>query len=377
MKKIAIWGKGQLGRMLALAGYPLGLRFGFVETTAPGEHCFTYTLEPDLSHMKVWKGEEATEKLLEWADVMTFENENVDLEAVRPCLEKCPGYPSPESLAISSDRVQEKNLIQSLGIETAPYRVVQKRSDLSTVVQELGYPFILKTTRFGYDGKGQHRIESAEDLPKAEGLDFTQPWIAEGFVRFDRELSIIAVRSVTGETAFYDLAENHHEAGILRQSWVGSPIVAEHTQRAAETIVQTLFDRLNYVGVMGVELFEVDGKLLVNEIAPRVHNTGHWTIEGAVTSQFENHLRAILGWPLGDTALRQPACAMVNAIGAFPDLSTLSVEADTYWHDYGKSHRAHRKVGHVTLLASDWGELEHRVRLVESTLEAVSAELSR
>ena len=319
MTLVACIGGGQLGRMLGLAGLPLGLRFRFLDPS------------PDACAGEVgdlvvgeYDDVDALVGLADGADVVTYEFENVPVEAAR----RVGAVPGPRALEQGQDRLREKELFRSLGIPTARFGTLA----------ETGLPALVKSRRLGYDGKGQRRLDVAGAIDDGE--------IAEELVAFDRELSIVGVRDGTGETRFWPVGENVHRDGILRLT--RSPAV-DAPQAEAEAICTALLDALDYVGVLAVELFEVGGRLLANEFAPRVHNTAHWTIDGAETSQFENHLRAILGLPIGATGARAP-CVMVNLIGAAPPLEELLALPGSRVHLYGKAPRAGRKVGHVTLL---------------------------
>jgi 5-(carboxyamino)imidazole ribonucleotide synthase len=312
-------GGGQLGRMLALAAAPLGVRMRFLDP-AP-DACAGQVGELVVASYDDLDG---LARLAESADVVTFEFENVPVAAAQAV----DAVPGPRALELGQDRLVEKELFRRLGIETAPFGSLD----------DVGFPALVKSRRLGYDGKGQRVAEGDETLADDE--------LAEGIVEFDRELSIVAVRGRDGETAFYPLAENEHRGGILAISRVparGAP------QREAEEIASRLLDELAYVGVLAVELFDVDGSLLANEFATRVHNTGHWTIDGAPTSQFENHLRAILGLPLGSTAARGSS-TMVNLVGEVPPLGRLLAVPGAHVHLYGKEPRPGRKLGHVTLV---------------------------
>lgn len=316
-------GGGQLGRMLALAAAPLGVRFRFLDP-AP-DAC-----AGDVGELLVGRYDDPAllDRLADGADAVTYEFENVPVEAAR----RVRAVPDARALEQGQDRLVEKELFRSLGIPTARFGTVD----------DTGLPALVKSRRLGYDGKGQRVVESPETLDASE--------LAEEIVPFDRELSILAARGRHGETVFYPLVENEHRDGILAVS--RAP--AEHVpQQEAEEIARTLLDALDYVGVLAVELFEVDGKLLANEFAPRVHNTGHWTIDGAMTSQFENHIRAVLDLPLGATDPLGEA-VMVNLVGETPPLDRLLAVPGAHVHLYGKAPRAGRKLGHVTLV--DTGE---------------------
>lgn len=358
---VGIVGAGQLARMLALAGVPLGLRFVFLDpapdacAAALGEHwCATYD------------DREALARLAECANVVTYEFENVDEKALDSVAGHVAAFPSVEALAIARDRVREKNLFRSLDIPSAPFAAVTSRDDLSRAAAQIELPAILKTRTLGYDGKGQVVLRSAQDCDAAWTKLGGVESILEGFVEFSREVSIIAVRSRNGETAFYPLAENVHRDGILRvsRSRPGDPF-----EQHAKEYAMRLLDRLQYVGVLALELFQVGERLLANEIAPRVHNSGHWTIEGAQTSQFENHLRAILGLPLGVTSAVGHS-AMVNLIGGLPDAREVLAIPGAHLHIYDKAPRAGRKIGHVTLRCETAQELERQLAAVQRLADA-------
>jgi 5-(carboxyamino)imidazole ribonucleotide synthase len=343
---IGILGGGQLGYMLALAGYPLGLHFRFLDPSpeAPvGRIAQRVTAD--------YTDEAALEKFASGLELVTYEFENVPVEATRFLAERVPVYPPPAALEAAQDRLAEKDLFRKLGIATTEFVPVSNPGKLDAALRTLGLPAVLKTSRMGYDGKGQWILRTAEDVGKAKSELPPAQLILERFVPFTRELSVLAVRSRTGEIAIYPLVENHHRNGILRLSLAPAPRLEPAVQRAAERAAHRVLESLKYVGVLAIEFFEHQGELLANEMAPRVHNSGHWTIEGAVTSQFENHLRAILGLPLGSPG---PAghCAMLNLIGDLPESSEVLAASDAHLHLYGKSPRPGRKLGHVTLRAA-------------------------
>lgn len=364
---IGILGGGQLGYMLALAGYPLGLHFRFFDPSpeAPvGRIASRVTAD--------FGDESALEKFANGLELVTYEFENVPVEAVRFLAERVPVLPSAKALEAAQDRINEKTLFRELGIPTTDFEPVAGRDDLDAAVKKIGLPAILKTCRMGYDGKGQWHLRTTEDvakakseLPAAQDGSAGTPYILEKFVPFTRELSVIAVRARTGETAVYPLVENHHRGGILRLSLAPAPHLDPAIQRSAEQAARAVFDELEYVGVLAIEFFEQGGKLLANEMAPRVHNSGHWTIEGALTSQFENHLRAVVGLPLGST-LPIGCSAMLNLIGETPDAAEVLAVRDAHLHLYGKSPRAGRKLGHVTLRASSSEQLASRLSELSS-----------
>ena len=319
-------GGGQLGRMLALAGAPLDVHFRFLDPSA--EAC-----AGDLGDLLVgaYDDPELLDRFAEGADAVTYEFENVPVESAR----RVAAVPDARALEQGQDRLVEKQLFASLGIPTARFGTLE----------ETGFPALVKSRRLGYDGKGQRRVESHEAVGQDE--------LAEELVAFDRELSIVAVRGRDGDTRFYPLAENEHRGGILAVSRAPAP---DAPQEQAEEIATKLLDELGYIGVLAVELFDIGGTLLANEFAPRVHNTGHWTIDGAVTSQFENHVRAVLGRPLGSTGALGES-VMVNLVGEVPPLESLLAVPGAHVHLYGKTPRAGRKLGHVTLVDADddWG----------------------
>ena len=357
---IAILGAGQLGQMLALAGIPLGIRARFLDPQpeAPGSMVGPQRVADYSDHA-------ALDQLAQECSLATFDFENVPVDAASYLEQKIPVYPSPQALAHSQDRLREKTLFRTLGIPTAPFQPVDSLAELKAAVSRIGLPAILKTRRFGYDGKGQVWLRKAADCGAAWHELGGQDLILEGVVTFRRELSLIAVRRRNGDQSFYPLAENQHHAGILRLSRPADSHPALQTQ--AERYGRLLLDRLDYVGVLALELFDCEDGLVANEFAPRVHNSGHWTIEGAVTSQFENHLRAIADLPLGDTHLREQ-CAMRNCIGTLPDRDAVLAIPGAHFHDYGKSPRPGRKLGHVTLTAPDASSLAARLEMLDQLL---------
>jgi 5-(carboxyamino)imidazole ribonucleotide synthase len=340
---IGILGGGQLGRMLALAGYPLGLRFRFLDPSpaAPAGH---------LAELVVggYDDRPTLDAFAAGLDVVTYEFESVPATAVRHLAERLPVYPPPAALEAAQERLREKTCFRDLGIPTAPFATVDGRADLETALARIGLPAVLKTRRFGYDGKGQQVVRTPADAAHAFAALAGVPLILEGFIPFRRELSILAVRGRGGATAFYPLVENHHQGGILRLSLAPAPDLAAGLQALAEDYARRVLEALDYVGVLAIEFFEHEGRLLANEMAPRVHNSGHWTIEGAATSQFANHLRAVAGWPLGETAAAGRS-ALVNLIGAVPPTEAVLAVPGAHLHLYGKAPAPGRKLGHVTL----------------------------
>lgn len=351
---IGILGGGQLGYMLALAGYPLGLRFRFLD---PSPEAPVGRIAPRVTGD--FSDRAALEKFAHGLEVVTYEFENIPVDALHFLAKKVSIFPPPGALEAAQDRLREKQLFEKLGIATTEFASVPAASDLDLALKKVGLPAVVKTRRMGYDGKGQWTLKTAEDVRIAkEGLP-RLPTIAERFVPFTRELSVIAARGKAGETAFYPLVENHHRNGILRLSLAPAPAVTAEIQKAAEHAAGKVLEALNYVGVLAIEFFECNGRLLANEMAPRVHNSGHWTIEGAVTSQFENHLRAINGLPLGSTTAIG-ASAMINLIGEVPESAKVLAIPSAHLHLYGKEARPGRKLGHVTLRAPSFEQLTSR-----------------
>jgi 5-(carboxyamino)imidazole ribonucleotide synthase len=357
--KIGVLGAGQLGRMLGLAGYPLDFDFVFFD---PAEEACAAPLG---EHVHAGYGDEAAlEKFCAAVDLVTYEFENVPAVCAEFVAARKPLRPHPRALAVGQDRLSEKQLFDRLGIAVPPYAPVATRAELHAAVKSIGLPAVLKTRRLGYDGKGQAVLRSAADLDGAWQRLGRQPLLLEAFVPFEREISCIGVRGQGGELAFYPVAENVHRDGILRTS---IPQPRDPLQRAAEDATRKVMEQLDYVGVLAFEFFVASGRLLGNEIAPRVHNSGHWTIDGAQCSQFENHLRAIAGLPLGSAALRGHA-AMVNFIGTVPDLASLAKIPEVHVHLYGKQAKPARKIGHANLTAASEAELTRALERLNSLL---------
>ncbi|CAG1020297.1 5-(carboxyamino)imidazole ribonucleotide synthase [Methylococcales bacterium] len=360
--KIGILGGGQLARMIALAGYPLGLRF--------------IVLDPDINagaaglseHLRgAYDDPALLAELAEKADIVTYEFENVPAHVAEFLASHTTVYPPANALAVAQDRLLEKNFFKDLAIGTAPFAAVDSLADLQRAMPEIGYPAILKSRRMGYDGKGQMVIRSADDLESAWEAMQGASSIVEGFVPFQREVSIIAARRPSGDIVFYPLSENQHSGGILR---LATACQNDAEQAMAEDYARRLLEKLDYVGVIALELFDVDGRLLANEFAPRVHNSGHWSIEGSETSQFENHLRAILDLPLGSTQTRGYA-AMVNFIGGLPETKELLDLSHAHLHLYDKTPRKGRKVAHASLRTDDADTFRQTLLQLTSLAERV------
>jgi len=341
---IGIIGAGQLGRMMALSGIPLGLRFSMYDRSAavPGA-----AVAPIVTG--AFDDLRALARFARGLDVVTFDWENVPVASAHAVAKFVPVWPPPRALAVGQDRLAEKRLFQRLGIPVAAHAVVNDWRGLQRAVATLGAPGLLKTRRLGYDGKGQRHLRGPADAAGAWRELAGRPLLYERLVRFSHEVSLIAARDRAGRIAFYPLAENVHDRGVLAET--RAPFSAARLQRSAQRHLRRLLEELGYVGVICMEFFVERGRLVANEMAPRVHNSGHWTIEGAETSQFENHVRAIAGLPLGSTRPRGHA-VMVNLIGGQPPARTLLGLPGVHWHDYGKSPRAGRKLGHLTQVCS-------------------------
>lgn len=357
--KIGIIGGGQLGRMLALAGHPLGMQFVFLDpapdacSNVLGEHlCADYS---DKTHLRM---------LADECDVVTFEFENAPADTVAFLSQFVPVYPPAQALRTARDRWLEKNLFRDLQIPTPNFANIEAQADLDNAVKTIGLPAVLKTRQLGYDGKGQKVLRSTSDVEGAYAALGNVPCLLEGFVNFSGEVSLIAVRGRSGETRFYPLVHNTHRDGILRLSVASTN---HPLQALAEDYAKRTLDKLDYVGVLAFEFFEINGGLTANEIAPRVHNSGHWTIEGAECSQFENHLRAVAGLPLGSTA-KVDESAMINFIGSVPPLEKLAALEYCHPHVYGKAFKPGRKVGHATLRCADSKTLEEGICVLEALL---------
>jgi 5-(carboxyamino)imidazole ribonucleotide synthase len=354
--RIGILGGGQLARMTALAGWPLGARF---LQLAP---------EPDVAGGIVetvtaaYDDHAALRSFADRVDVVTFESENVPVATARFLEQLVPVRPGSRALAAAGDRWAEKDLFTQLQIPTTRYCRIQSAADLQQALRQVGLPAVAKTRRLGYDGKGQLVCRTEEDLLSAFDRLGGVPLLCEQWVPFDREVSIVGVRATNGQVLTWSLSENVHEAGILRASLAPAPQTPPQLDDTASSYLRRIMEALDYVGVIALEMFQHGEKLLANEIAPRVHNTGHWTIEGAVTSQFENHVRAIVGWPLGETRLIGHA-VMFNVIGETPSHDSLLAIPGAHVHAYGKEPRPGRKLGHITVLV-DSAE-EGRQRLAE------------
>lgn len=361
-RRIGVLGGGQLGRMLALAAHPLGIECLFLD---PAEQSCAVAVGRRLR--ADFTDESVLDALAEATGTVTLEFENVPLAALDHLETRCVLRPGRASLETAQDRLLEKRCFEALGIPVAPWTAVDDGGALQEAVAQIGTPCVLKSRSMGYDGKGQVMLDADSDLEAAWQQIGARPAIVEARVALAREVSCIVARAADGALAVYPLSENLHEKGILRSA---RPRPEDPLAAAASEYTRRLVEKLDHVGVLALEFFvNSEGELLANEFAPRVHNSGHWSIEGSTCSQFENHMRAVAGLPLGDTNVRG-ASAMINLLGAVPPAEALLAVPGAHLHDYGKSSRPGRKVGHITLTADDETELAKRERALEAALRS-------
>jgi len=357
---VGIVGAGQLGRMLALAGYPLGLDFLFLDPAADAPAA---RVAPMLNG--AFTDQQLLQDLARRSQVITFDWENVSVEALRALDGSTRISPPIPALAAAQDRVSEKRLFERLKIPTTRWRAVSSLRQLQRALRDIGLPAVIKTRRLGYDGKGQALVKTAAEAHQAWQQLGATPLLYEEWIPFDYEVSIIGARSRRGEMVIYPLNGNVHSQGILRLT--RAPFGPPRWQKLAAGYLASVLTHFRYTGILTIEFFVRGGKLLANEMAPRVHNSGHWTIEGAVTSQFENHLRAILDLPLGSTRARGYS-AMLNLIGAMPPRAALLAAGGLHLHDYGKQPRPGRKLGHCTLVEASARARDRRARALLAEL---------
>jgi 5-(carboxyamino)imidazole ribonucleotide synthase len=358
--RIGVLGAGQLGKMLALAGMPLGFEFVLVDQDA--DACGASL---GLFRNHSFEDQVQMQEFASMVDVVTVESENVPVNVLEKLAETVPVFPGPGAIAVAQDRLLEKQLFLKLDIPTPDFLPIDGPDDLEQAYALRNEAVLVKSRRFGYDGKGQ---EMLDDLSRAQQVwqnIGAVPMIAEQFMQFQREVSVIAVRRRNGDTRFYPLTQNEHRKGILFQS---TCLAADPLQEQAQDYMGRILNALDYTGVLALELFDCGGQLYANEMAPRVHNSGHWTIEGAVTSQFENHLRAILDMPLGDTAMRGDS-RMLNIVGEMPDKAKILSLGGAHLHDYGKTARPGRKLGHVTVSGVDADTMQKTLQILLQMIE--------
>ena len=359
--KIGVLGAGQLGRMLALSAYPLGHQMRFL---ALSEEDPSSLLGKTFIHNN---NPEMVSNFADSSDIVTYESENTDVTIVNEISKNTKVFPSDKSLYISQHRGREKALLDALKIPCAPYQMVNSLDDLKNAIKNIGIPSILKIATDGYDGKGQFLIKSETQIHEAWEKMAGAESILEGFINFKRELSLIAVRGIDGSLEYYPLVENSHHEGILRLTIAPAQNISASLQKKAEEYMSSILKEIKHVGVLTIELFESDD-LLVNEIAPRVHNSGHWTIEGTQTSQFENHIRAITESPLGQTTITSKFSAMINIIGVHGPIQKVLKTKNAHLHLYNKEERTGRKLGHITLTSNSIDELNKTIESLKEYL---------
>jgi 5-(carboxyamino)imidazole ribonucleotide synthase len=361
--RVGVLGGGQLARMLALAGYQLGIEFRFFDPNAGAP-------VGQIGQLIVaeYSDHSALERFLDGVDVVTYEFESIPLSTVQFVAERVKVYPPLKALETAQDRLLEKQLFERLKIPTPHFAPVDNLKDLRAALELIGMPAVLKTRRMGYDGKGQAVIRDAVAIDDAWKRLGGSPLIVEKYVAFQHELSMIGVRAIDGRESFYPPVENVHREGILRKSTAPAPSATRESCAQAIEYCRRLMDELEYVGVLALEMFSVDGTLVANEMAPRVHNSGHWTIDGAETSQFENHLRAVMSLPLGPTTSRGRS-VMLNIIGHIPRVAAVLAVEGAHLHLYGKAPTEKRKVGHVTVVAQSAEVLDGRITQLQRVLD--------
>ena len=359
--KIGVLGAGQLGRMLALSAYPLGhqMRFLALSEEDPSSLLGKTYIHNDSDVIKLFSDD---------SDVVTYESENTDVSIVKNVSKKSNVYPSERSLHLTQHRGREKELLSQLNIPCAPFEMVNSLSGLNSAIKHIGLPAILKTAKDGYDGKGQFHIKSESQIDEAWRHMSGVESILEGFVKFKRELSLIAVRGLDRSLKYYPLVENTHHEGILRLTVAPAQNISKSLQKKAEGYMYSLINEIDHVGVLTIELFDSKDELIVNEIAPRVHNSGHWTIEGAHTSQFENHIRAITNTPLGETSIKNQFNAMINIIGEHGPIQKVLETKNAHLHLYDKKERKDRKLGHITITSSSLEQLNQSIDALKEFL---------
>ncbi len=358
--RIGIIGAGQLGQMLGIAARDLDIECRFLDpATAPP----AASVGPVIT--RPFNDADALAALADDCDIVTYEFENVPVEALLRINDRVTVYPSPDVLRVAQDRLAEKKLFDSLRIPLARYRAINSLANLNEAASSIGLPLVVKTRRLGYDGKGQFLVREKNDIDKAWQQLGALALIAEQWIPFDHEVSVIGVRNADGDVAIYPLTLNQHIAGILRRS--RAPVDAPQLTKLADHYVTRLLNQLNYVGVLALEFFVTGDRLLANEFAPRVHNSGHWTIEGSTTSQFSNHLHAISGQHPGMTTCRGHA-GMLNLIGTIPDAARRISDRQCHLHDYGKEARPGRKLGHITVVADTATECDRLLDDIDKTV---------
>jgi len=361
---IGFIGCGQLARMMALAGWPMGLKFSFVADSGENTSCVQGLGE--IVQLDAFNGAQALYDALGKPDVITVEREHVDCNLLDELAQFCAIHPNPDAIRVAQHRGREKSFLRSVGIDTVDFEVSSSKEQLQDILARVGLPVLLKTCEEGYDGRGQWMLKTEDDVANMlTEAPLDKDLIVEALAYFDREVSVVVARSANGDIASYPLAENTHQNGILMTSFAPAVKPGSALADKAAKIAATTIEKLNYVGVLSIEFFVMGEDLLVNEIAPRVHNSGHWTQAAPVASQFENHMRAIIGSHLGQTQFPAGHFAMVNLLGAKVEQHDLDAP-NTQLHNYNKSIRPGRKVGHINLWGEDKAQLKEQAeQLVE------------
>lgn len=364
--KVLVLGAGQLARMMALAGAPLNISISAYDVNSD-------SIVHPLTQQNLGKG---LANAIADADVVTAEFEHIPLPVLAQCQQSGKFFPGKAAIKAGGDRRLEKQLLDNAGVRSASYHIVNNEADFNAAISKLGLPLVFKSALAGYDGKGQWRLKQPEhaaalwqDISAFLAADNKQAIVAEQFIPFQREVSLIGARNSRGEVQVYPLTENHHVNGVLSVSLAVAG--NEQLQQQAEHMFTAVAEQLNYVGVLAIEFFDVNGELLVNEIAPRVHNSGHWTQQGADVCQFEQHLRAVCGLPLGSTALLRPSL-MVNILGEDTVPEQILALPGLHLHWYGKGKRAGRKMGHINLSADNNAQLKQRFEQLIALLPAAA-----
>lgn len=361
MTTVGILGGGQLGQMLALSGIPLGIQFAIYSPQASDPAASLGQFFPMTDH------HEHLDDFLKAVDVVTFEHENIPVSLAETLSTQKPLLPNVASLKTAQDRLLEKTLFDTLRIETVRYQAASTDTDIAAAMAALEGPVVVKTTRGGFDGRGQCVIHDPKTIQERI-QPLPPPFIVESLVNFKRELSILAVRSQDGDIVYYPVVESHHKDGILQKTITPAPNLSKQTEQLAQTYIAKIMNALDHVGVLALELFETPDTLLANEIAPRVHNTGHWSLGCDITSQFENHIRAITGLPLGNTHSKD-FHGMLNLIGEMPKLSYLLKNSSIQAHLYHKAPRPKRKLGHLNIHAPSEQQVQEELNTLAALID--------
>ena len=371
MMRVAIVGCGQLARMMALAGWPLGLKFSFLAEAGESTACVDGL--GDIVGMTDSQTPADLYQALGRPDVITVEKESVDVGLLRALSGYCRVHPSPGAIEVCQNRALEKDTLNRMGVATVDYRLAHSQAEIEQAVAALGLPVVMKSLEQGYDGKHQYLVKDPQTLEQVCETAGEQAWMLEQWVAFEREVSLVAVRSAQGEVLVYPAVDNHHVDGVLRRSLAPADDLAPALLTSARGYLHSILERWDYVGVLAMECFVLADRILVNELAPRVHNSGHWTQQGSVTSQFENHLRAVCGLPLGATDARGYT-GMVNLLGPCEQLDLQGwLSSCATLHLYNKTSAPRRKLGHINVQHADKAELLQAVQRLERMIYPAEA----